>query len=106
MGESRASSGNAAKSPASAGPIVFGDIRFDARTGELQRNGSAARLTPKAAALLAVLLERAPELVTKEELFARVWNGRAVGDEALTSCWTTTRESRASSKPGTGVAIG
>jgi adenylate cyclase len=86
MGENRESSGNTAGSPAVVVPAAFGDVRFDTRTGELQRNGSMARLTPKAAAVLAALLERAPELVTKEELFARVWDGKAVGDEALTSC--------------------
>ena len=86
MGKNRESSGNAAGSPADVAPVRFGEIRFDARTGELQRNGGAARLTPKAAAVLAALLERAPELVTKEELFARVWDGKAVGDEALTCC--------------------
>jgi DNA-binding winged helix-turn-helix (wHTH) protein/predicted ATPase len=86
MGKNRESSGNAAGSPADVAPVRFGDICFDARTGELQRNVGAARLTPKAAAVLAALLERAPELVTKEELFARVWDGKAVGDEALTCC--------------------
>jgi len=86
MGENQESSGNAAGSPATTGPVAFGDVLFDARTGELRRNGVQAKLTPKAAALLAVLLDRAPELVTKEELFTRVWDGRMVGDEALTSC--------------------
>jgi DNA-binding winged helix-turn-helix (wHTH) protein/predicted ATPase len=86
MGKNRESSGNATGPPPGAVPVLFGDIRFDARTGELQGNGIAARLTPKAAAVLAALLERAPRLVTKEDLVVRVWNGKAVGDEALTSC--------------------
>ena len=86
MGDNRESSGNAPKSPTTIGPVAFGDVRFDAQTGELQRADIVAKLTPKAAALLAVLLERAPALVTKEELLARVWDGKAVGDEALTSC--------------------
>lgn len=86
MGENRESSGNAAGSPTGVEPIAFGDVRFDARTGELQRNGNATKLTPKAAALLGALVERAPGLVTKEELLASVWDGKAVGDEALTSC--------------------
>src|SRR3954452_8050163 len=86
MGQNRESSGNTAKLSANTGPLAFGDVRFNPRTGELQRTGSAARVTPKAAALLAALLERAPELVTKEELLARVWDGKPVGDDALTSC--------------------
>ncbi len=33
-----------------------------------------------------MLAERAQELVTKQELFDRVWGGMAVSDDALTSC--------------------
>jgi hypothetical protein len=36
--------------------------------------------------VLALLLERAQQVVTKQELLDRVWEGSAVGDEALTSC--------------------
>ena len=86
MGENRENSGKAVGSPAGFGSISFGHVRFDTHTGELQRNGIVARLTPKAAAVLVALLERAPGLITKEELLARVWNGKVVGDEALTSC--------------------
>ncbi len=86
MGENRENSGKAVGLPAGSGPVSFGHVRFDTRTGELQRNGIVARLTPKAAAVLVALLERAPELITREELLARVWNGKVVGDEALTSC--------------------
>ncbi len=86
MDDNRESSGNAAGSTPILGSVAFGDVLFDLRTGELHRAGVLAKLTPKAAALLAALIDRAPGLVTKEELFARVWDGRIVGDEALTSC--------------------
>lgn len=87
MGESLESSGNAPRSAEDAGHIsAFGDVRFNAHTGELQRDGRVARLTPRAAALLTALLEGAPGLVTKEQLLNRVWGGRAISDEALTSC--------------------
>jgi adenylate cyclase len=66
--------------------MVFGDVRFDTRSGEVHRDGSVAKLTPRAAAVLMALLERAPALLTKEDLLKRVWGGRAVSDEALTSC--------------------
>jgi DNA-binding winged helix-turn-helix (wHTH) protein/predicted ATPase len=65
---------------------AFGDVRFNIQSGELHRDGRTTTLTPKAAAVLAALLEKAPGLVTKEELLNRVWGGRAVGDEAITSC--------------------
>lgn len=66
--------------------FAFGRFHFDARTGELSRGRSRAKLTPRAAAVLAALAECAEELVTKQELSDRVWGGRAVGDDALTSC--------------------
>src|SRR5215470_137279 len=66
--------------------FAFGLFRFDTRTGQLWRDGGEVKLTPRAAAVLHVLAERAQELVTKQELFDRVWGGKAVGDDALTSC--------------------
>ena len=66
--------------------FAFGLFRFDARTGQLWRDGREVKLTPRAAAVLHMLAERAPEVVTKQELFDRVWGGMAVGDDALTSC--------------------
>ena len=44
------------------------------------------RLTPKASAVLKVLVTHAGKPVTKEELFASVWNDTVVSDDALTSC--------------------
>lgn len=66
--------------------VSFGPFRFDARTGELWRDRMQVRLTPRAASVLAMLTERAEQLVTKEELFDQVWGGLAVSDDALTSC--------------------
>ena len=66
--------------------IAFGQVWFDPRTGQLHRDGSLIKLTPRAAEVLSVLTDRAQELVTKQELFDLVWGGRAVGDDALTSC--------------------
>ena len=66
--------------------FTFGQVRFDPRTGELCRDGNVVKLTPRAAAVLCALAESAQQLVTKQELFDRVWGGRAVSDDALTSC--------------------
>jgi Transcriptional regulatory protein, C terminal len=63
--------------------FAFGSFRFDARTGQLWRDGSEVKLTPRAAAVLHMLAERAQELVTKQELSDRVWGGIAVSDDAL-----------------------
>lgn len=66
--------------------VAFGDVRFDARSGEIRHDQRAVQLTPRAASVLALLIERAQVLVTKQEMIDRVWGGRIVGDEALTSC--------------------
>jgi TolB-like protein len=66
--------------------VAFGEYRFNPSTGELWRGDKEIKLTPRAATLLAVLAERATLVVTKQELVARAWEGRAVGDDALTSC--------------------
>ena len=36
--------------------------------------------------MLYALVERGQEILTKKELFERVWGGMAVSDDALTSC--------------------
>lgn len=66
--------------------LSFGDFRLVPRTGELWRGTEAVKLTPRAAAVLVLLARSAPQLVTKEDLIANVWDSKAVGDEALTSC--------------------
>jgi TolB-like protein len=86
MGEFRESSGRSKAAAAQEKPISFGAFRLMPRTGELWRGGTEVRLTPRAAAVLALLVERAQQIVTKQELLDRIWEGSAVGDEALTSC--------------------
>ena len=82
MAEHRRSSGEMAGS----GAVAFGDYRFDRGARQLWRGQEEIRLTPRASALLAALAERSMQLVSKEELIDRVWGGKAVGDDALTSC--------------------
>jgi len=64
----------------------FGGFRFDVETGRLWSGSREVRLTPKASAVLRELVLHAGEPVSKETLFARVWSGTAVSDDALTSC--------------------
>ena len=66
--------------------IRFGGFRFEVGPGRLWSGIREIRLTPKAAAVLRLLLTRAGQLVSKEELFASVWSDAAVRDDALTSC--------------------
>lgn len=66
--------------------LSFGSHRFDFDTGRLWSGPQELRLTPKAAAVLKVLLEHAGQPVTKEDLFSSVWKDTVVSDDALTSC--------------------
>ncbi len=64
----------------------FGGYRFDADTGRLWSGTREIHLTPKASAVLTQLVAQAGEPVSKEDLFATVWSGTIVSDDALTSC--------------------
>ena len=66
--------------------VAFGGYRFEADCGRLWSGTREIRLTPKASAVLEQLVLSAGEPVSKERLFATVWNGTAVSDDALTSC--------------------
>src|SRR5580704_3608559 len=53
--------------------IRFGNFEVDLRAGELRREGSRVRLQEQPFLLLAVLLESAGGVVTREELRKRLW---------------------------------
>src|SRR5882672_10859668 len=53
----------------------FDHFEFDPVAGELRRGGETTRLEPQPARVLAVLVERAGEVVSREELQQRVWSG-------------------------------
>jgi TolB-like protein/DNA-binding winged helix-turn-helix (wHTH) protein/Flp pilus assembly protein TadD len=56
-----------------SGPFRFGVFEVDPQTGELTKRGRRLRLQEQPFRLLAMLLERPGELVTREELRARLW---------------------------------
>src|ERR1700675_2684941 len=54
--------------------IHFGVFEADLRAGELRRNGSKLKLQEQPFQILGMLLERPGEIVTREELRARLWS--------------------------------
>lgn len=69
--------------------VLPGDERDEIRAGPIRLNlaqrkvrcvGREARLTPRAAALLQVLMESPSRLLTREELMKRVWSTDYMGD--------------------------
>src|SRR6266542_3349546 len=51
----------------------FGSFEVDLRSGELRKNGMRLRLSGQPFQVLAVLVERPGELVTREELHSKLW---------------------------------
>ncbi|MEP7309258.1 MAG: AAA family ATPase [Acidobacteriota bacterium] len=63
--------------------IVFDPFCLDVANELLRKGSQAIKLRPKAFAVLAYLLERPGQLVTKEALLTAVWSGTFVGDAVL-----------------------
>jgi len=66
--------------------LRFDRYRFEPESSRLWCDEQEVKLTPKAAAVLAALLKRAGSPVSKDELFATVWRGTVVSDDALVTC--------------------
>src|SRR5947209_19443976 len=60
--------------------IVFGPYEFDVSSGELRKHRTRLRLTGHPLQILAVLLERPNEVIGREELQQRLWNGTTFVD--------------------------
>ena len=58
--------------------FAFSDFEFDTRLRHLTRRGVIVGLTPKAAILLEALIAAAPRPVSKEDLYATLWQGVVV----------------------------
>jgi TolB-like protein/Flp pilus assembly protein TadD len=55
------------------GAIHFGEFELDAAGGELYRQGTKLRLQDQPLQILRILIERAGEIVTREELQRKIW---------------------------------
>src|SRR5262245_36932703 len=56
----------------------FGDFEFDEVSMKLSRSGQKVRLTGQALGLLVLLLERAGEVVTREDIQRKLWPDSSV----------------------------
>lgn len=72
--------------------LQFDEFRVDPVARLLWRAGEPVALTPKAFSLLLVLLERPGEVVSKDELFRRVWERGTASEANLTQCISTLRK--------------
>jgi eukaryotic-like serine/threonine-protein kinase len=60
--------------------IRFGEFEADVSAGELYKNGERVRIQEQPFQVLAALLERPGEVVTREEFQERLWPGESFGD--------------------------
>src|SRR5712691_2604832 len=60
--------------------VRFADFEFDCRNGDLRRDGTSLKLQPQPAKVLAVLIRRAGEVVTRQELAEEVWGSETFVD--------------------------
>jgi adenylate cyclase len=67
-------------------PLTFARFRFEPASARLWAGKREIKLTPKAARVLGLLVARAGEPVSKDELFGEVWRGTVVSDDALVTC--------------------
>jgi DNA-binding winged helix-turn-helix (wHTH) protein len=66
-------------------PLTFRDLSFDAAARRVVRGGRERKLTRKAFDLLAMLVERRPEAVSKDDIHARLWPDTYVAEITLHS---------------------
>jgi DNA-binding winged helix-turn-helix (wHTH) protein len=65
--------------------LTFHDLAFDAGARRVIRGGREIKLTRKAFDLLAMLIERRPEAVSKDDIHARLWPDTFVAEITLHS---------------------
>jgi TolB-like protein len=70
-----------------ANPMIytFGSIELDLAKVEIRDNGEPRSVEPQVFALIAYLAEHRDRMVSRDELFEKLWEGRVVSDSALAS---------------------
>ena len=67
--------------------VKFGLFEFDPGTGDLRKEGVSVKLQAQPAKVLGLLVRRAGELVTRQEIQDEVWGGNIVDfDQGLNFC--------------------
>jgi DNA-binding winged helix-turn-helix (wHTH) protein len=72
--------------------LQIDDLIFDSASRQVWVEGAEAHLSPKAFDLLALLIERRPDAVSKTDLHARLWPGTFVSDSSLPSLVSEIRD--------------
>jgi pimeloyl-ACP methyl ester carboxylesterase/DNA-binding winged helix-turn-helix (wHTH) protein len=70
----------------------FGDYRIDTVRFEIACRGQVLAVEPQVLDLLIMLIESRDRVVSRDELFARIWKGRIVSEATLSSRIKTARQ--------------
>lgn len=70
----------------------FEDYSLDVNRQELRRGAELVAIEPQVFDLLLLLIRNRDRVVSKEDLVAKVWNGRAISDSTLSSRITIARQ--------------
>src|SRR5215469_4794417 len=65
------------------GDFSLGALQISPSTREVVRNGQRETLEPKATQVLVALHQARGRVVSRDELIARCWDGRIVGEDAI-----------------------
>jgi DNA-binding winged helix-turn-helix (wHTH) protein len=65
--------------------FIFEDFSLDTGRRELRRGSETVAITPQAFDLLEYLVRNRDRVLSKDDLIASIWDGRAVSESALTT---------------------
>src|SRR5262245_2297796 len=82
--------------------LAFGDCVFDGAKRELSRAAQPQHLTPKAFALLELLLRERPRAIAKGELMQQLWGDVVVTEGSLANLVAELRKATGDGKSGQG----
>src|SRR5262245_41750993 len=77
---------------------AFGDYSLDTQRYELRRAGELIPLGPQVFNVLAYLVAQRDRVVSRDELFARLWPGQFVSEDALERCIREARRALADTR--------
>lgn len=73
-------------------PFRLGGASIDPAAHEAMINGSAERIQPQNLKVLIALAQKRGQLVTREDLIRRCWDGRIIGDDVINRAISTLRQ--------------
>lgn len=71
--------------------IRFGEVELDVDGCEVKRDAELQAIEPKAFNLLLYLIENRTRVVSKDEIYQVIWDGRIISEATLTSCINVAR---------------